>query len=143
MAEVLEVTVQSTDQKLGFTGKAKSNPPVVMDYTPPLGNGKGYMPLELLLMSLANCSGGTLSYLLRKAGKDVSAVQVHARGVRREQSPTSFRSIALEFTLHSKDAGEEDVRRALRLAEESICAVWAMLKGNVEIAAEYKIIRCE
>ena len=90
MAEILEVHVHSTSQKLGFTRTAKSNPPIIMDYTPPLGDGKGYMPLELLLMSLAYCSGGTLSYLLKKAGKNISAAEVNAKGIRREHSPTSF-----------------------------------------------------
>ncbi len=46
MAEILEVFVHSTNQKLGYIGRAKSNAPIVMDYTPPLGDGQGYMPLE-------------------------------------------------------------------------------------------------
>jgi putative redox protein len=140
MAEVLEVTVHSTNQKLGYTGVAKSNPPIIMDYTPPLGDGKGYMPLELLLMSLAYCSGGTLAYLLKNAGKDISAVKVNAKGIRRDHSPTSFTKIFLAFSLHSKDAEDEDVQKAIRVAEESVCAVWDMLKGNVEIVTEYNII---
>ena len=140
MAEILEVHVHSTNQKLGYIGVAKSNPPIIMDYTPPLGDGKGYMPLELLLMSLAYCSGGTLSYLLKKAGKDISAVKVNAKGTRRDHSPTSFTKIFLEFSLHSKDAGDADVRKAIKVAEESVCAVWDMLKGNVEIVTEYKIV---
>jgi len=140
MAEVLEVTVHSTNQKLGYSGVAKSNPPIIMDYTPPLGDGQGYMPLELLLMSLANCSGGTLSFLLNKMGKNITGVTVHAKGERRDTSPTSFRKIFLAFELHSEDAGDADVQKALKLAEESVCAVWAMVKGNVEIITDYKII---
>ena len=140
MAEVLEVSVHSTNQKLGYTGVAKSNPPIIMDYTPPLGDGQGYMPLELLLMSLAYCSGGTLALLLKRMGKSVSAVSVNAKGIRREHSPTSFTKIFLEFSLHSRDAGDGDLQKAIKVAEESVCAVWDMLKGNVEIVTEYKII---
>lgn len=140
MAEVLEVSVHSTNQKLGYAGVAKSNPPIIMDYTPPHGDGKGYMPLELLLMSLAYCSGGTLSFLLKRMGKSVSAVSVNAKGIRRDHSPTSFTKIFLEFSLHSKDAGDADVQKAIKVAEESVCAVWEMLRGNVEIITNYKII---
>jgi len=140
MAEVLEVVVHSTNQKLGYSGVAKSNPPIIMDYTPPLGDGQGYMPLELLLMSLAYCSGGTLSFLLKKMGKNISGVTVHAKGERRDTSPTSFRKIFLEFELHSRDAGDADVLKAISIAEESVCAVWHMLKGNVEILTDYQII---
>ncbi len=71
MTEVLEVVVHSTNQKPGYTGKSRSNVPITMDYTPPLGDGQGYMPLELLLMSLAYCSGGTFSFLLQKIGKNI------------------------------------------------------------------------
>ena len=69
MAEQLEVTVNSTNQKVQFTGVARSNPAITMDYTPPLGDGQGYMPLELLLMSLATCSGATVAMFVLLASK--------------------------------------------------------------------------
>jgi putative redox protein len=94
----LEVTVNSTDQKLGYIGALRSHPAVPIDYIPPLGDGQGYTPLELLLMSLAACSGGTVGLLLRKMGRTVTGVKVCAKGTRRNQHPTSFRNIHLEFT---------------------------------------------
>ncbi len=140
MAELLEDVVHSTDQKFGYSSVAKSNPPTIMDYTPPLGDGQGYMPLELLLISLAYCSGGTVSLLLKRMGKSVTAVSVNAKGMRREHNPTSFTKIFLEFSLHSKDAENADVQQAIKVAEESVCAVWHMVKGNVEIVTDYKIV---
>ncbi len=56
-------------------------------------------------------------------------------------SPTSFRKIFLAFELQSKDAVDADVQKALKLAEDSVCAVWAMVKGNVEIVTEYKMMK--
>ncbi len=140
MAEQLEVTVNSTNQKLGYTGVLRSLPPITIDYIPPLGDGQGYMPLELLLMSLAACSGGTVAFLLRKMGKNVSGVKVNAKGIRREQHPTSFQRIILEFILTSEDTKDSDIQKAIKLSEESVCPVWAMLKNNVDIVPEYKII---
>jgi putative redox protein len=140
MAADLEVIVHSTNQKLGYTGALRSMPPITMDYIPPHGDGRGYMPLELLLMSLAACSGGTIAMLLRKTGKTVTEVQVKAKGIRRDQHPTSFHKIFLEFNVHSGDTGDADIQKAIRLSEESICPVWAMLKNSVEIVTEYKIV---
>lgn len=140
MAEQLEVTVNSTNQKLGYTGVLRSHPAIPIDYIPPFGDGKGYMPLELMLMSLASCSGGTIAFLLRKMGKNISGVKVNAKGIRRDQHPTSFQKIILEFILNSGDTQDADIQKAMRLAEESVCPVWAMLKGNVEIITGYKII---
>lgn len=140
MAGQLEVTVNSTNQKLGYTGELRSLPPIAIDYIPPHGDGQGYLPLELLLMSLASCSGGVLGLLLRKMGKTVAGITVNAKGTRREPHPTSFKNIALEFIVTSGDVKDVDVQKALRLSEESLCPVWAMVKGNAEITASYKIL---
>jgi uncharacterized OsmC-like protein len=32
------------------------------------------------------------------------------------------------------------MQKAITLAEGSVCPVWAMVKGNVEIVTEYKIV---
>jgi len=140
MADQLEVTVNSTNQKLGYTGALRSLPPIVMDYIPPLGDGQGYMPLEMLLMSLGTCSGGTIGLLLRKMGRTVTGIKVNAKGTRRDQHPTSFRKIVLEFTVNSGDVKDVDIQKAIKLAEESVCPVWAMVKGNVEVKTEYTIV---
>lgn len=52
-----------------------------------------------------------------------------------------FERISLELVLASPDAEDKDLEQALRLAEESVCPVWQMLKNNVEVAAEYRIER--
>jgi len=139
-AEQVEASVSLVNGKVRFTGKAGANPPVTMDYRPPLGDGQGYTGLELLLLSLATCSGTSVVTLLRKMRKDVSGFQVNAKGLRREKHPTSFEKITLEFTLHSSDAQEANLREALRLSEESICPVWAMLKPAVEIVSECRVL---
>ena len=137
-----EVTVHLTNQKVQFTGVSKANPdrPITFDYKPPIGDGQGYNGLELLLMSLSGCSATAVVYLLRKMGKDISGFRVKARGIRRDVPPIKFERIFLEFILHSKDAKDTDIQRAIRLAEESACPVWQMVKNNVEVVSEYKIV---
>ncbi len=140
MAGQLEVTVQSTNQKLGYTTALRSLSPIAIDYIPPLGDGQGYLPLEMLLMSLGACSGGTIGLLLRKMGKTVTGIKVDVRGARRGQHPTSFQRIHLAFTVTSADTKDADMQKSIKLAEESVCPVWAMVKGNAEISTDYKII---
>jgi putative redox protein len=41
--------------------------------------------------------------------------------------------------LVSPDAADADVQKAIRMSEESLCPVWAMLKGSVEIVSELKL----
>ena len=142
MTEQLEeVTVNLTNQKVQFTGMSKSNPdrPIAFDFNPPIGDGQGYNGLELLLMSFAGCSGTTITYLLRKMGKNISGLKVNAKGIRRDQPPIKFKRVFLEFILNSKDTKDADIQKAIQLAEDSVCPVWQMVKNNVEVTTEYKI----
>ena len=69
MSELKEkVTIRLINQKVQFTGVSNANPeqPITFDYKPPIGDGLGYNGLELLLMSLAGCSGTTILYLLSR-----------------------------------------------------------------------------
>lgn len=129
----VEVTARLTNDKVQFAGVARDNATITCDYYPPFGDGQGYTGLELLLVSLAACSGTAVVGLLRKMRKEVAGFSIHARGIRREQHPTAFTHITLDFTLTSPDAREADLQQAITLAEASYCPVWAMLKGNVEI----------
>jgi putative redox protein len=142
MAEQLQASVELVNQKMRFTGRARDNPFLTTDYAPPLGDGEGYTSLELLLLSLATCSGGTVASLLRKMHRIVAGLKVQATGVRREQHPSCFQTIRLGFVLDSPDATDADLQKAISLAEATYCPVWAMVKGNVEITTEFRVCTC-
>jgi putative redox protein len=138
-AEPLTVQINLTNDKLRFEAALRDNDTIVSDYIPPLGDGRGYMPLELFLVSLATCSGGTIVSLLRKKRKTVTSFSMRAEGFRREEHPTIFEKIVLHCELVSPDASDEDMRRCIELSEEKYCPVWAMIKGNVEVSCEFSI----
>jgi len=141
MGQLLHAAAELTNDRVQFIGAIRDNSPIQFDYWPPLGDGRGNTPMEMLLMSLAVCSGTAVVALLRKMRLTLTGFRVTARGDRREQHPTIFESIALEFEIVSPDADDSAVQRAIRMSEETICPVWAMLKGNVEITADYRIAR--
>ncbi len=140
MNDSLSVSMRLADQKVRFNGTARSLPAVSADYFPPLGEGQGYTGLELLLLSLAACSATSIVSMLRRMKRTVADFQVNASGTRREQHPTSFSRIVLDFILASPDAAAADLQKAIQLSAETYCPVWAMLKGNVEIVTEFKIV---
>ena len=137
--EQLEISLSLINEKVQFSALSKNHPAITIDYKAPIGDGQGLMPLELLLMSLASCSGSTILTLLRKMKKSVASFEVRAQGVRRGQHPTAFEKIFLHFALNSSDANDKDMADAIRLSEESYCPVWAMLRNNVEVIPEYHI----
>lgn len=126
-------------EKVRLTGHTRSESPIVVDYLPPLGDGAGWMPLELLLVSLASCSGQTLITILRKMEQPVRGLAVQARGQRRDEHPTIFTSITLEFNISGVGIDPAVVARAIALSEERFCPVWAMLKAGTPIKSSFYI----
>ena len=137
----LETKVHLVNDKVRFSGTARNVPAVFMDYFPPIGDGEGYTGLEMLLLSLSGCSSTAIKVLLQKMNKTVEGLSVEASGIRQEKAPYSFSSIELAFTLKSPDASPEDLEKAIRLAETSMCPVWALIRGNVEIIVKSKVTR--
>ena len=135
------VSLSLVNNKLNFIGKTDFETSVSIDYIPPYGDNLGYTSLELLLMSLASCYGSALLLLLRRMGKIIKGLELKADGVRREQHPTSFRTITLDFCIKSDNTTEQEVEKVMKLSEDSLCPVYAMLKGNVEISTRFSIVK--
>lgn len=134
MSTQVSVTVGNLRGKVHLTGRGHTPHEVQIDYIPPFGEDDGFMSLELLLISLASCSGHAVLLLLRKMGKTVDGLVVKAVGNRREEHPTVITDVELDFRLQGDALDAASVEKAIQLAEETYCPVWAMLKGNVAIS---------
>jgi putative redox protein len=122
----------------GVSGRAGTS--VAVDFSPegePIG---GFTPLELLLTSLAGCSGQVTVGLLKRMGQEVKDLTVHARGLKKELHPTVLASIELEFEFRGGRVDGPSVDKALALSEERFCPVWTMLKASAPIKATYRLL---
>lgn len=129
----IEASLSLVNSKLHIIGQAGNFEPIDTDYIPPYGDGLGYMPLQLFLISFGACAAGAVLTLLRRMQRNIEAFDMNVSGIRRTEHPTSFSEITVEYIITSGDITEQDVHKALALAEQSICPVWAMIKGNVEV----------
>lgn len=136
----LKVSLNLLNEKLHFEGIVDGNPPISIDYVPPYGDNLGYTSLELLLLSLSSCIGSTVLLLLRRMKKNITTLSINATGIRKEEHPTGFKTITVELTLKSNDVNEDDFNKVIKLSEDTLCPVWSMLKGNVEVIIKPTII---
>ncbi|NLG25485.1 MAG: OsmC family protein [Clostridiales bacterium] len=138
----LSIAMRLMDDQVRFEATARDNAAVTLDYFPPFGEGKGYTSMELLLISAASCLATTLVTMLRgRTQRTISAVRATADGMVREAHPKSFSHIEIVVELDSPDAEEAEVARAFKVAEEWICPVLAMLRGNVEVHSRFVLNR--
>lgn len=137
MSNLLEAKIQLLNEGVKFKSVVEGKPEIITDYLPPYGDGLSVLPLELFLISFGTCVGGVISPMLKKMGKQVSDLQITVQGKRREEHPLCFEQIKFVITVTSADVTEEDLKKVLTLAEEKICPVWAMIKGNVNVTYEF------
>ena len=124
-----------------FVGKSgRAGSAVAVDFAPEGEPTDGFSPLELLLTSLAGCSGQVTVGLLKRMGQEVRELTVHARGEKKEIHPTVLSSIELAFEFRGGRVDGASVEKAFALSEERFCPVWAMLKASVPIKAGYRIL---
>src|SRR5262245_20847808 len=86
-----------------FVGYDGSGYTVYMDATAAAGGGKGLTPMELVLIGLAGCSAMDVIAILRKKRQPVEGLEVRVHGWRREEHPTVFTSINLEYLVHGPE----------------------------------------
>ena len=127
------------DGGMCFTASAGRHS-VTLDYPIPAdAEVAGMTPLQNLLASLAVCAGSTLSLVLKKMGQPVAGLEVAVNGQRRDEHPTVLTDIAISFSLDAAGVDAQAVVRALKVAEEQLCPVWAMLRPGTVITASFEL----
>lgn len=134
----VDVVFQGGMKFEGLSGRAGTT--VAIDFAPEGEAIGGYSPMELLLASLAGCSGQVVVGLLKRMGQEVKDLTVHAHGIKKEIHPTVFTSIELEFEFRGGRVDGPSVEKALQLSEERFCPVWAMLKMAAPVKATYRLM---
>jgi putative redox protein len=136
----MKVRVGDLQGKMQLKGTGHTGHEVQIDYIPPFGEDNGFTPLELLMVSLASCSGHTIQLLLQKMGKTIEQLEVLAKGTRRmDEHPTIITDINLQFNLKGDKLDASSMEKAISMAAEELCPVWAMLRNNVAISWNYSI----
>lgn len=140
MMDTLKVKMQTIDDKTMFSATARDNPEIIIDYFPPIGTGYGYTSLELFMVSFGSCVSSTLLSLFRyRMKKKVDGVAVKVEGTVREEHPKALQHILLSLTFKSKELTKAEALEVLKVAEEKMCPVWSMIKGNVDVDVNIEI----
>ena len=97
------------------------------------GDDDGFRPLELMLISLAGCTGMDVISILQKKRQDVKGFEVKVHAERAQEHPKVFTSITVEYIVSGNDLDPEAVNRAVELSSTKYCPAQAMLAQAVPI----------
>ena len=95
------------------------------------GQGQGFKPPDLLLVSIAGCAGVDVVRILEKKRQRVSGIEVHVRKENAPDPPWPITRIEVEWTVRGRGLKRKAVEDAVRLAEEKYCSVTASLTSEI------------
>ena len=98
----------------------------------------GFSPMELLLASLAGCSGMSVISILQKKQEDVTRYEVHVRGLRAPTYPLVYVEIAVEHVITGRHVRAASIERAIELAETRYCPVSVMLGKATRLTHSFR-----
>lgn len=109
-------------------------PPLVLDEAPPLGEGKGPNPSQVLGSAVGGCLAASLLFCLRKARIDVHGLQttVHGTLQRNERGRLRVSSLRVHLDLSVPADQHERVPRCLELFED-FCVVTASVREGIAV----------
>lgn len=104
------------------------------------GDGNIMTPMENVLLSVGACSSIDVVMIMQKSKQDITDCRCELSAVRADDAPRVFKSIHATYYVSGNDISEKHLGRAVQLSCEKYCSVLLMLKGNVEVTTEYKIV---
>jgi putative redox protein len=123
-----------------FTGLTDSNNWVMMDGPAEFGGSDAAIrPKELLLLSLAGCTGSDVASILTKMREQYTRFEVHIEGEMAETHPKVYTKLKVIYKVWGQGINEANLDKAIKLSAETYCSVSAMLKKSVEISHIYQI----
>lgn len=107
------------------------------------GGKKAISPMELLLVSLAGCTGADVISILEKKRQNVTAFEVRVHGDRADEYPRKYTNIEVIYVVTGREIDPGAVRRAIELSETKYCSVSATLGGAPKITTRFEIREAE
>ncbi|RST72306.1 OsmC family peroxiredoxin [Siminovitchia acidinfaciens] len=99
----------------------------------------GFRPYQLLVSSLAVCSGGILRSILEKMRLDVQDIQITADAERNKEIANRVEKVSLHFKIIGRGLHEDKIKKAMDLTRKN-CSMVQSVKGSIEVAETFEVI---
>jgi putative redox protein len=114
---------------------------IIMDALPEVGGkNEGPRPKELMLASLAGCTGMDVVSILKKMRVEIESFNVEVEADLTEEHPKQYTKMHLTYIFKGQNLDIEKLKKAIDLSQEKYCGVSAMYRKSMELAYEIKII---
>lgn len=136
----MEINLIRKSGKFNFEAENDNGFTVELDAKPAVGGeGKGFRPMEMLLVGLGGCSGIDVVNVLTKQKEPLNDIKINIKATRKdEEMPPIFDVIDIHFNLFG-DLSVQKVERALQMTFDKYCSVSNILGRSATINFTYTI----
>lgn len=99
----------------------------------------GIRPYQLLVSSLAVCSGGVLRTILEKMRMEIEDIQITAEPVRNGEAVNRIEKVCIHFKIKGSLLNEKRIEKAMKLTRKN-CSVVQSVIGSIEVVETFEII---
>lgn len=103
------------------------------------GANRGPRPKNLMLASIAGCTGMDVVSILRKMKVAFDDFSIKVTGTITEIHPKHFNTMHIVYKLKGKDIQKEKVEKAIALSQDKYCGVTFSFKPTISITHEIVI----
>jgi len=114
---------------------------VIMDALPVVGgNDEGARPKELMLASLAGCTGMDVVSILKKMRVEPQYFNIRIEAEMTEEHPKHYTSMHIIYEFKGEGLEMEKLHKAINLSQEQYCGVSAAYRKAMKITYEVNIL---
>jgi len=114
---------------------------IVMDALPVVGgNDEGARPKELMLASLAGCTGMDVVSILKKMRVDLQYFNLRVEAEMTEEHPKHYTAMHIIYEFKGVGLELEKLQKAVNLSQEQYCGVSATYRKAMEITHQIVIL---
>ncbi|OLO25166.1 osmotically inducible protein C [Alkalihalophilus pseudofirmus] len=99
----------------------------------------GFRPYQLLVSSVAVCSGGVLRKVLAKKRLEYKDIKVSAEVTRNPEGAQEIQKIHMHFTIIGSNLSEEKIEKSLVVTKKN-CSMVQSVKDSIEITESFEIV---
>ncbi|MBM6616489.1 OsmC family protein [Bacillus suaedaesalsae] len=99
----------------------------------------GFRPYQLMVASIAVCSGGVLRTILEKKKLNIEDITIDTEVKRNPEYANRIEKINIHYTIKGENLKEDQVQKSIHLANKN-CPMAQSVAGSIEIEETFKLI---
>lgn len=102
----------------------------------------GFRPYQLLVSSIAVCSGGVFRKVLEKMRMEIKDIHIKADADRVEAEANRVSRITVHFRIEGKNLDEKKIEKAMVLTRKN-CSMVQSVIGSIEVEETFEIVNAD